>query len=82
MPVVKSNAYGHGLHEVFEILRAANLQILAVNYLNEAKELRHIGYTGRILIVGPVAQPLYLDALNQQAEFFIGDQFSLDFWLH
>ena len=40
VPVIKSNAYGHGLKEIFEIIAPTAPQWLGVNYLSEAETLR------------------------------------------
>lgn len=53
-PVIKSEAYGHGIKEVYNILKSQNPDWLAVNYISEATRLRQLGYTKRILIVGPI----------------------------
>jgi len=53
VPVMKSNAYGHGLKEVYECLKPLNPPWLCVNYLFEALLLRENGYSRNILIVGP-----------------------------
>lgn len=81
VPVIKSNAYGHGLAEVFEILNTLEPEIIAVNYVEEAQELRQLGFKKRILIVGPVPQNLYPQVQEIDAEFFLGDQFSVNEWL-
>lgn len=54
--VVKSNAYGHGLATMVEILApmhsSGEVGGLAVNAVFEATELRRLGYTGSVLIMG------------------------------
>ena len=52
-PVVKSNAYGHGLRICSQILREAGADFLTVNSLEEAAELREFDQ-GRILVAGYV----------------------------
>ncbi len=51
-PVLKSNAYGHGLREVAEILKKEGKPFLAVDSLFEARKLRHLGISDRILVIG------------------------------
>lgn len=80
-PVLKANAYGHGLTEVYEALKGEAMPWLCVNYLSEAKVLRNAGYRGRILIVGPpVARELGL-AAELDAEMTLGNQVVVDAWL-
>ncbi|SMF66735.1 alanine racemase [Pseudobacteriovorax antillogorgiicola] len=82
MPVIKSNAYGHGLKEVYAALCSVVAPTwLGVNYVEEAEELRSFGYQGSILVVGPVPQSLYEQAARARADIFIGDLFSLETWL-
>lgn len=61
IPVIKANAYGHGLCLTAEILVKAGASIFAVNDLEEAILLRQAGFTQRILVVGPL-QPSHLEA--------------------
>ncbi len=51
-PVLKSNAYGHGLKETAEILKNEKKPFLAVDSLFEARQLRHLGFSDNILIIG------------------------------
>lgn len=51
IPVLKSNAYGHGLREVAEILNGADCTFLAVDGYFEAAKIRHIT-RHRILVLG------------------------------
>ena len=81
IPIIKSNAYGHGSREIFSILESLNPKWLGVNYLEEAKEIRDWGYQGSILVVGPVPQRKYSEAQSLNADIFIGDQVSLEAWL-
>lgn len=51
-PVLKSNAYGHGLVEVAEILDKEQIAFLVVDSLPEATILRSNGIKSEILIIG------------------------------
>lgn len=51
-PVLKSNAYGHGLVEVAEILDSQGLPFFMVDSLFEARALRHQGIKTPILVLG------------------------------
>ena len=44
VPVLKSNAYGHGLAQVYQALASEQLAWIAVNYVTEAETLRRLGY--------------------------------------
>ena len=63
MPVVKANAYGHGLVEVARHMLANGADCLGVAILEEGILLREGGLTGPILVLGgflPEQIPLYL----------------------
>lgn len=80
-PVLKANAYGHGLKEIYEALKGEGIPWLCVNYLSEAKDLRSYGFTGRILIVGPpVARELPL-AAELDLDMTLGNAVVVDAWL-
>ncbi len=53
-PVVKANAYGHGMTEVARVLTEAGARWLSVQELDEALALRAAGLTATILLLGPV----------------------------
>lgn len=53
-PVVKSNAYGHGMLECAAIVREAGADGLCVNNLDEGIALRRAGHDARVLILGYV----------------------------
>ncbi len=80
-PVIKSNAYGHGLKECTQILTKAKVAWLGVNYLYEAQKLRDFGYKGRILVVGPVFKNDYEIASQIKADVFLGGPKQLEWWL-
>ncbi len=80
-PVLKSNAYGHGIETVYSILADKQPAFICVNYLYEGKLLRSLGYQARILVVGP-AMPDELDeAAEIDAEIVIGNETLLQAWL-
>ncbi|MBC7658630.1 MAG: alanine racemase [Chitinophagaceae bacterium] len=80
IPVVKSNAYGHGLKEVYTALSILNPPWFGVNYLTEAKELRALGYTGRILVVGPVSAEGVSLAAELDLDIFLVESHMLKAW--
>ena len=49
MPVLKANAYGHGLAEIAKIVRKLGIKHIGVATLGEAILLRNNGDKGRIL---------------------------------
>lgn len=51
-PVLKSNAYGHGLYEVAHIFENENLPFIVVDSYYEALMLRYDGVTVPILVIG------------------------------
>ena len=51
-PVLKSNAYGHGLFEVAKILDKENLPFFVVDSLYEAMNMRSYGIKSPILVIG------------------------------
>jgi alanine racemase len=55
-PVVKANAYGHGLFEMVEILRDTSIDHLCVNDLAELRGLRECGLYGWVLVMGYIAK--------------------------
>ncbi len=63
VPVVKANAYGHGMAQVGLTLQAAGVQCLAVAYVEEAVALRGAGVTVDIHVLGGTVErqiPLFL----------------------
>lgn len=51
-PVLKSNAYGHGLVEVASTLDSEDIAFFVLDSLHEAIALRHAGITSPLLIIG------------------------------
>jgi len=80
IPVVKSNAYGHGLKETYTALKSANPEWFGVNYITEAQELRNLGFKGRILVVGPVAAALVAKAAELDLDLFLVEPLMLQEW--
>ena len=60
VPVVKADAYGHGLLQVTRALARAGAEAFAVGTMEEAGALRESGFTGRIVsLLGPLEQHEY-----------------------
>ena len=81
IPVVKSNAYGHGLKEIYQGLAVLQPEWLAVNYLTEAETLRQLGHSGRIMVVGPVSPKDCDFAFTLEADIFLTEEHLLQNWL-
>lgn len=79
-PVLKSNAYGHGLEAVYRALAPESPPWLCVNYVAEAAALRSFGYDGRILVVGPAVPREIARAEGLRAEIVVGNQEVLQAW--
>lgn len=79
-PVVKSNAYGHGLALVYQALAAECPAWLCVNYVSEGHQLREQGYPGRILVVGPSVPRELALASSLDLDVVIGAQETLEAW--
>jgi alanine racemase len=67
-PMVKANAYGHGLVEAGKIFRQAESEYLAVNSIFEARKLREAGDGGKIYIAGYTAKADLAEALELDCE--------------
>ncbi|MDQ7032094.1 MAG: alanine racemase [Desulfonauticus sp.] len=60
MPVVKANAYGHGLIAVAKVLAQHDVCSLAVGSVEEGVRLRQSGFSGEIMaLLGPVQETDY-----------------------
>lgn len=79
MPVLKSNAYGHGMVEMARVLRNLGIRHLGVATLGEAIMLRQNGDTGRILAwLYDIDGPELTDAFHQDLDIAIFDEKHLD----
>jgi alanine racemase len=67
MPVLKSNAYGHGIVEMSRTLRSIGIKYLGVATIGEAIMLRRNGDTGRILAwLYDIDGPDLIDAFHME----------------
>ena len=69
MPVVKANAYGHGMVEVSKHLEKQKRRFFGVAFADEALQLRKQGITSDILVMG-VSQPESIAELIEQRIVF------------
>ncbi|MEQ1502410.1 MAG: alanine racemase [Myxococcota bacterium] len=63
MPILKANAYGHGLIPVARTMEACNVPFLGLAFLEEAIAVRRAGVTTPILVLGGILGdqiPLFL----------------------
>jgi len=81
VPVVKSNAYGHGIREIYQSLVPENPGWFAVNYVEEGALLRTLGFKGRVMIVGPFDPADINAAAEHSLEMFLGHPEGLAAWL-
>ena len=80
LPVLKSNAYGHGLKESYVILKKESPPWIGVNYIAEAQILRDLGFKGRILIVGPAVERGFAKADELELDLVAGNMDLLKSW--
>lgn len=75
MPVLKANAYGHGIAEMARIMRKNDVKYIGVATLGEAILLRESGDKGRILAwLYDIDHPEFKDALNLDVDIAICDE--------
>ena len=78
MPVLKADAYGHGIVEMSKILRKLGIQYIGVATLGEAILLRKNGDTGRILgWIYDVENPELVDAFHLNVDVAVIDEKTL-----
>lgn len=63
MPVIKADAYGHGMIPVAKTLTAEGVQDFAVALVEEGIALRHEGITARILVLGAAMEDAVSEAV-------------------
>lgn len=49
--MVKANAYGHGIDRYWQILRSEGVEYLGFAFVDEALEVRHMGDTGKMIVL-------------------------------
>ena len=72
--VVKADAYGHGVQYVAPILEQEGADYFAVATIEEAVELRELGITHPILILGYTDPAQYTEALEHQIHITIYEE--------
>jgi len=76
IPVLKSNAYGHGIKQVAEILNSAECDLIAVDGYFEAVKIREIT-KHRILVLGYIKSDNYSKVDTKKCSFVVQDTSSL-----
>ena len=71
-PVLKSNAYGHGLVQIARILDSLNCPYFCVDSIYEAYELLKVGIKTKILIMGYI-DPENLKVKNLPFDYCVSD---------
>lgn len=69
-PVLKSNAYGHGLKEVCQILDKSKAKMLAVDSYPEA-QIAYKYFKGKVLIIGEMPLKAYSYTKINRSEFVV-----------
>ena len=79
--VLKSNAYGHGLAEIYSILAPLKLPYLGVNTIEEALSLREFAFEGGVLVLASIPKTALSIATEKHIEHFLPNHESLAVWL-
>ena len=72
-PVLKSNAYGHGMKEVARIARRNGVNAFAVDSIDEALLLRDLFPTSMLLVLGYTISDRFLEAIHANIELTMYD---------
>ncbi len=75
-PVLKSNAYGHGLKEVCKILNKTEVRMVVVDSFPEAQVVYH-NFKGKVLILGEMPHKTYDYCRLNRTEFVVYSQETL-----
>jgi alanine racemase len=71
LPVIKANAYGHGLLEAFQSLKNAHIWGFGVAYGQEALQLRRGGWKGRIVVLSHWEEGDLRQLIQQNVELVV-----------
>lgn len=77
-PVLKSNAYGHGLKEVCQILNSSQVKMVAVDSFPEA-QIVYKYFKGKVLLLNEVPLKVYKYIKKSRSEFVIYNLESLKY---
>ena len=73
MAVVKSNAYGHSLHDFAKEMAKLGADWIAVDSAVEALSLRKAGVTTPLFVLGYTLPELYKDTVEADISFSISN---------
>ena len=71
---VKCNAYGHGIEAVLPALTSADVDMLCVSAIHEAKKLTQLGWDGPVLMLGSEFGIYTGEEKKQLAEWIIENE--------
>jgi alanine racemase len=77
-PVVKADAYGHGMTPTAAVLEAAGADGFCVATLDEAIRLRRDGIRGPILVLYPIPPAAAVEAARWAVTISVGDRLTID----
>lgn len=77
-PVLKSNAYGHGLKEVCQILNKTTVKMVAVDSFPEA-QIVYKNFKGSVLILGEMPLKAYKYCKKKRTEFVVYNEETLKY---
>lgn len=77
-PVLKSNAYGHGLKEICKILNKTDIKMVAVDSFPEA-QIVYKNFKGQVLILGEMPLKAYKYCKFKRTEFVIYNEKTLKY---
>ncbi|MFZ4648660.1 MAG: alanine racemase [Patescibacteria group bacterium] len=78
IPVLKSNAYGHGLREICQIIKKQDVKMVAVDSFPEA-QIVYRYFSGKVLILGEMPLDAYLYCRPNKTEFCVYNDETLKF---
>lgn len=73
MAIIKADAYGHGVKEVAKLLQKQGAYAFGVATADEALELRNLGFTLPILILGVIFEEEYHKIIENNISFAVAD---------
>lgn len=77
-PVLKSNAYGHGIKEICQILNRTAVPLIAVDSFPEA-QIAYRYFKGKILILGEMPLRVYRHCRFKRTEFVVYNEETLKY---
>lgn len=78
IPVLKSNAYGHGLKELCKITSQLGAKMVAVDSFPEA-QIAYRYFSGKVLLIGEMPHEAYLYCRPNKTEFCVYNDNTLKF---